>query len=837
VGDSTIFTIGGTPSVEGSFNYTIITNGSCSSQSKLIGQINVGISSSLLNNNIQYVCKNSSILNIDYKIVGGAKPNTAGLPSGITTTFISSTGIFTISGASSIEGIYNYSVTTTGGCTITSTLTGKIVIGGGLDTTNGGGSNIQDICKNTTIVPIKYIIVGDSATVTGLPNGITGNLTSIGNPSVFTISGAGTLEGIFNYTVSTIGTCATPSNFTGTITVGGGLVILGGSNIQNICKNDVINPIKYNIVGDSATVTGLPNGITGNLTSVGNPSVFTISGAGTVEGIFNYTVSTIGSCITQSNFTGTITVGGGLVIPGGSNIQNICKGANITPIKYNIVGDSATVRGLPNGITGNLTSVGNPSVFTISGAGTVEGIFNYTVSTIGSCITPSNFTGTITVGGGLVIPGGSNIQNICKGANITPIKYNIVGDSATVTGLPSGITGNLTSIGNPSVFTISGTGILEGIFNYTVSTIGTCTTPSNFTGTISVGGGLDTTGGSNVQTRCINTQITPVKYIIIGDTADVSGLPGGVSGKMTTKVSPGIFTISGTPTISGIFAYTVFTNGSCGSHSSFTGTLTVNEAKISLTSAPGSDSQKICTKTSITNITYTISGTGTDATVAGLPQGLSSNFSGGVLTVSGIVTAPGGTYTVTVTPKGGCINKSALFTITVYQPIAAFATNVIHGHTPLLVNFTNTSNGANTYNWSFGNGNASSAYDTSITYREVKIYDVLLIASKNGQCPDTAKTSITAYNLDIPNVFSPNGDNINDVFQVGSSFGISNLDIEIINRWGTKIFESHSTDAGWDGVNITTGLPCPAGTYYYIIKGTDIEGKNYNQNGFVTLLR
>jgi gliding motility-associated-like protein len=467
----------------------------------------------------------------------------------------------------------------------------------------------------------------------------------------------------------------------------------------------------------------------------------------------------------------------------------------------------------------------------------LEGIFNYTLSTIGTCSTPSNFTGTITVGGGLVIPGGSNIQNSCKGDNINPIVYNIVGDSATVTGLPNGITGSLTSVGNPSVFTISGAGTLEGIFNYTLSTIGTCSTPSNFTGTITVGGGLVIPGGSNIQNSCINTQITPIKYIIVGDSADVSGLPGGVSGKMTTKGSLGIFTISGTPTISGVYTYTVITKGSCGSHSSFTGILTVNEAKISLTSAPGSNAQKICRNIPITNITYLIGDTGTKPNISpNLPTDLISNYTGGILTISGTPNVAKGTYSYTITPTGTCINNTAIFTITIISPIAKFTADPPQGSPPLFVNFTNESSNANVYNWTFGDGNTSKVYDSNNTFTRLGVYTVQLIVSANLECPDTAKTTITVYDMAIPNVFTPNGDGINDIFTINPT-GVGSFNIEIYNRWETKVYEWHLPEGGWDGHNNATGLICENGTYYYIVKEKDILGKEFEKTGFITLIK
>lgn len=72
----------------------------------------------------------------------------------------------------------------------------------------------------------------------------------------------------------------------------------------------------------------------------------------------------------------------------------------------------------------------------------------------------------------------------------------------------------------------------------------------------------------------------------------------------------------------------------------------------------------------------------------------------------------------------------------------------------------------------------------------------------------------------IPNVFTPNGDGMNDAYKID---GVSNpcddeLKVEIYNRWGTKIFESDHTNFEWNGEN-KSGRKAPSGTYFVVIKG------------------
>jgi gliding motility-associated-like protein len=87
----------------------------------------------------------------------------------------------------------------------------------------------------------------------------------------------------------------------------------------------------------------------------------------------------------------------------------------------------------------------------------------------------------------------------------------------------------------------------------------------------------------------------------------------------------------------------------------------------------------------------------------------------------------------------------------------------------------------------------------------------------------------------IPNVFTPNGDGINDEFYIANN-GMKEYHIEIYNRWGTKIFEADASEIRWDG-RTTTGVQLSDGTYYYILKAITWSDKDFSQTGYVTLLK
>jgi gliding motility-associated-like protein len=145
------------------------------------------------------------------------------------------------------------------------------------------------------------------------------------------------------------------------------------------------------------------------------------------------------------------------------------------------------------------------------------------------------------------------------------------------------------------------------------------------------------------------------------------------------------------------------------------------------------------------------------------------------------------------------------------------------------------------YQWNFPGGNpaSSSIKFPAVNYTASGTYTVQLILS--SPCgADTINKPVTVAGIDCnssivaPNVFTPNGDGVNDQF-VLTYVGITGIKIEIYDRWGAKISEISDVNNFWDGKN-RAGKMCSDGVYYYVVNATGIDNKNYNLTGFVQLI-
>jgi gliding motility-associated-like protein len=163
-------------------------------------------------------------------------------------------------------------------------------------------------------------------------------------------------------------------------------------------------------------------------------------------------------------------------------------------------------------------------------------------------------------------------------------------------------------------------------------------------------------------------------------------------------------------------------------------------------------------------------------------------------------------------------------------------------------NLTDTDGARTRCEWHFGDGSSverncdefvQHEYTTPGSFRPY-----LVVMNRDIiACRDTARLEIEIGNgssIEIPNVFTPNGDQINDYFQVNAE-SLRSFEGKILNRWGNKMYEwtdwENKTTGGWNGKINNTGQEAAPGVYYYIIKAEGLDGIKYDFKGFLHLFR
>lgn len=121
---------------------------------------------------------------------------------------------------------------------------------------------------------------------------------------------------------------------------------------------------------------------------------------------------------------------------------------------------------------------------------------------------------------------------------------------------------------------------------------------------------------------------------------------------------------------------------------------------------------------------------------------------------------------------------------------------------------------------------------------------VYQVAVTSGQCNDQSSVTVVVNNIVcdkehvyLPNAFTPNGDGVNDYWQIRSNF-LDELEVltwVLYNRWGQKIFETTDPHFKWDGK--FRGQPLPPDVYGFYLKVICPGGQELVQQGNLTLLR
>jgi gliding motility-associated-like protein len=206
------------------------------------------------------------------------------------------------------------------------------------------------------------------------------------------------------------------------------------------------------------------------------------------------------------------------------------------------------------------------------------------------------------------------------------------------------------------------------------------------------------------------------------------------------------------------------------------------------------------------------------------------------------------TYKLKVTDSLGCSFESSFFYESIHVK-ADFSVEPAKGEAPLEVTFTDKSIRAATYKWEFGDDSVSVLSNPQPhTYYIPGEYSVKLTVESALHCIDSLRfddIKVEDSSLDIPNVFTPNEDGINDKFMVDKT-SLRYISVKIYSRNGIKVYDFYGEGQmlkewdGWDGNVGSSSAKASPGVYFYVIRALgwdDIKYDSKEYRGFVYLYR
>lgn len=638
------------------------------------------------------------------------------------------------------------------------------------------------------------------------------NLTSLcGSPTSITYN-SGSINSAINDNSCSAGTASLfqvplPANLTTPITVTATTTLQWTANPATAITNST---------NASATAIGVPPGSTDFILT-----------ATTVFGSANC------SSDDTTNFSYTLPV-----VDAG-NDQTICDGAQAT-----LSGSGAVSYSWDNGVTNNVPF-------------TPPATTTYTVTGTDASGCTNTDQVTVNIGNSPVVDAGAN-QAICPGASVT-----LSGSGATSYSWDNGVTDGVAfNPASTTTYTVTGTDVsgCSATDQVTVTVNALPVVDAGANQSICPGGSVILSGSGAVSyswnngvtngvqfnpaatqtytvtgtdaNGCVNTDqvtvtVNPLPNVDAGPNQSVcAGTQVTLTGSGAQSYVWNLTVVDGVPFTPGATqVYTVVGTDANGCQNSDQVTVTVN----ALPNISAGADQTVCLGTQVT-----LSGSG----------GVTYSWSNGVNNGVAFNPALGSTvYTVTGTDANGCTNTDQVTVNAVPVPTADLnSAGPLSGYPGLSVTFTNNSSNATSYLWDYDNGDTDATNDInqngSSTFNSPGVYTVVLTAS-NGICSDTAQMQVIVLPFEplvvhVPNVFTPDGDGVNDEFMIDTENAVS-MNVIIVNRWGDFVAEINDLTSSWDGTS--KGKEMSEGVYFfkYAIGGKD--GTTQEGQGFVELVR
>ena len=707
------------------------------------------------------------------------------------------------------------------------------------------GTNTATTCTNTAtgIITVNSLPVVSSTSIT----------VCSGQSATITASGANMY--VWNTGVTTAGLTINPATSTTTYTV-------TGTNTATTCSSTAVGVIT---ITPNPTVTvnseTICTGGNATLTASGATSYVWNTGA-LVESITDNplvttTYTVVGTSLTcvSNPVTATITVMPSLPVT--VNSVTICLGQSA-----NLIASGATNYSWSNG--GNTNSINVAPVITTnytvtgtSGNCTGSAIATITVNvlppvTVTSTTVCSGQSATLTASGAdtYLWNGGVTSASITINPAISSIVYFVVGTN-TLTSCSNSASGTVTIKQLPVVVATSTTVCNGEPATINVSGADTYIWNTGITGsTFTINSATQTTAytviGTNTLTSCSNTAtgvitVNEIPNITVnpqticdGQTATLTASGGSTYSWNTGETSSSISVNPTTTT-----TYTV-DGSSAGCVASQTVQVIVNTAPaFDFTANILAGCPPLCIDfddiiipggLSVTNYNWSFG------------DGAQTNFVDPThcYTTSGLYDVG-----LDVSYSNGCFRSFVKSDyITIYDlPLANFATNISSDPEQIDsdVAFTNLSSNASGYNWSFGDLSFTNYVNPIHNYEEEGTYQVTLVATSSNGCIDSTKQELIIkgmFTFYAPNSFTPNDDNVNEIFlPIGTSWDSENYELLIFDRWGNEAFSTKDMNEGWNGKAKGGKEIAQIDTYVWKVKLKDIYGYRHVYNGIVNVLR
>ncbi|MEO7444534.1 MAG: gliding motility-associated C-terminal domain-containing protein [Ferruginibacter sp.] len=374
--------------------------------------------------------------------------------------------------------------------------------------------------------------------------------------------------------------------------------------------------------------------------------------------------------------------------------------------------------------------------------------------------------------------------------------------------------------GGPFQYSINGgttfqsTGVFNnltaGVYNVRIKDAGACvkdtviniTQPAAITGTAATVNATCSATGNGAITVTVSGGVAPLQYSLNGG---------------TTYQASNVFTVT-----NGTYNVTVKDANNC--------TRIINNINVALTN----------------NLSLSVRGDTTICSGQNVALATTSNAASYSWTpTSGLanpaaqspVASPAQTTRYTVTATLGQCSKQASVNINVVNSVTVYAGSDIILISGEQATLNASATGATSYLWTPASGlSATNILNPIAKPTATTLYTLTAKNDVGCTASDDLLVTVIPYCIKVKNAFTPNGDGINDIWQVYDQYDcLKNITVNVFNRYGARVYESRNYRNDWDGRY--QGKSLPDGTYYAVVNFTLITGRVVTIKSDLTILR